>query len=66
MPALLAVPVRLGERRLGVVLGDRGGTPFALEPDQLAFAQALANQAALALEIGRLREASPAGKAQRA
>jgi excisionase family DNA binding protein len=53
--SLFVAPLRIGERRLGTVQGDRGGVPFSLSGEQLLFAQALANQAALALEVTRLR-----------
>jgi GAF domain-containing protein len=46
------------------VAGDRGGAPFGLAADQLAFAQALANQAAVALEVARLRDALAANEAR--
>ncbi len=52
---LFVAPLRIGERVLGTIQGDRGGDPFAFDADQLAFAQAIANQAAVALEIARLR-----------
>lgn len=52
---LFVAPLRVGDRLLGSVVGDRNGTPFALDAEQLAFAQAVANQAALALEVARLR-----------
>lgn len=55
--ALFVAPLRVGDRVLGTVQGDRGGTPFAFDAEQLAFAQAIANQAAVALEIARLRAA---------
>lgn len=54
---LFVAPLRIGDRVLGTVQGDRGGTPFALDAEQLAFAQAVANQAAVALEIAVLRAA---------
>ncbi len=53
----LAASLRVGDRRLGTLQGDRGGRAFALDADQLAFAQAVANQAAIAIEIARLRAA---------
>ena len=53
--ALFAAPLQAGGRTLGVVLGDRNGEPFALTEDQLALAQGLANQGALAFENARLR-----------
>ncbi len=52
---LFAAPLRAGDRALGLVLGDRGGNPFALDDDQLAFAQALATQVAVAVELAQLR-----------
>lgn len=53
--ALFAAPLQAGGRNLGVVLGDRNGEPFSLSDDQLALAQGLANQGALAFENARLR-----------
>lgn len=53
--SIFVAPLRIGDRMLGVILGDRGGAPFSLSDEQLLFAQALANQAALALEVARLR-----------
>jgi excisionase family DNA binding protein len=54
--AVFAAPLRIGDRWHGAVFGDRNGSGFELDADQLAFAQAVANQAAIALEIGWLRE----------
>ncbi|MBA2278526.1 MAG: GAF domain-containing protein [Chloroflexia bacterium] len=53
--ALFAAPLRAGGRSLGVVFGDRDGASFSLRDDQLALAQGLANQGALAFENARLR-----------
>jgi excisionase family DNA binding protein len=53
--SLFVAPLRIGNRKLGTVQGDCGGAPFSLTEEQLLFAQALANQAALALEVARLR-----------
>ncbi len=53
--SLFVAPLRVGDRKLGAIQGDRGGAPFSLSDEQLLFAQALANQAALALEVARLR-----------
>ena len=53
--SLFVAPLRVGDRRLGTIQGDCGGDAFALTDDQLRFAQALANQAALSLEVARLR-----------
>lgn len=53
--ALFTAPLRAGDRSLGVILGDRNGEPFELSADQLALAQGLANQGALAFENARLR-----------
>jgi excisionase family DNA binding protein len=54
----LAAPLRIGATALGVVVGERGGEPVTASAAQLQFAQALANQAALALELQRLRTAA--------
>jgi excisionase family DNA binding protein len=53
----LAAALRVGDHKLGTLQGDRGGRAFALDADQLALAQAVANQAAIAIEIARLRTA---------
>lgn len=50
-----AATLRVGERTLGTLQGDRDGRAFTLDRDQLALAQAVANQAAIAIEIARLR-----------
>ena len=52
---LFAVPLRVGDRALGILFGDCDGEPFELSPEQLVLAQALANHAALALELAQLR-----------
>jgi hypothetical protein len=62
--SLFAAPLRVGGRTLGTLAGDRGGAPFGLAADQLDFAQALANQAAVALEVARLRDALAASEAR--
>lgn len=48
---VVAAPLRVGNRTLGLVVADCSGADFDLNPDQLAFAQALANQAALSMEV---------------
>lgn len=53
--SLFVAPLRVGDRRLGSIQGDRGGEHFSLSDEQVLFSQALANQAALALEVARLR-----------
>lgn len=53
----LAAALRVGDHKLGTLQGDRGGRAFALDADQLSLAQAVANQAAIAIEIARLRAA---------
>jgi signal transduction histidine kinase len=52
--ALLALPLLAGDDRVGVIVIQ--GQPSQLSPEQLALAQSLANQAALALENARLYE----------
>ncbi|HEX6291316.1 MAG TPA: GAF domain-containing protein [Herpetosiphonaceae bacterium] len=52
--ALLALPLLAGEDRLGVIVIQ--GPPDRLSTEQIALAQSLANQAALALENARLYE----------
>jgi excisionase family DNA binding protein len=57
---LAAVPLRLANSSLGVVLGDRGGARFNVSSADLQLAQALANQAAIAIELERLQKAAEA------
>lgn len=52
---VFSAPLRVGDRLLGAVFGDRQGRDFVLDAQQLAFAQAVANQASIALEVARLR-----------
>jgi GAF domain-containing protein/CheY-like chemotaxis protein len=53
--ALLAVPLRVQDRVLGVLgVRDRTGRPFT--PEDIRLAQAFADQAAIALENARLHE----------
>lgn len=47
---VLVVPLRVGSRPLGVVVGDNNGGPFALSHNQRVLAEGLANQAALVVE----------------
>lgn len=58
--SLFVAPLRVGRDRLGLVTADRAGEPFDLSDDQLWMAQAMANQAALAIEQARLRGAEAA------
>jgi len=53
---ILYVPLRVGSRPVGVLFGDRNGEAFEVSPDQMALANVLANQAALALDNALLRE----------
>jgi excisionase family DNA binding protein/PAS domain S-box-containing protein len=57
---LLLAPLRIGGRIRGVLLADCDGDEVGLTADQLALAQGLANQAALALDRARLVEAERA------
>ena len=61
---LFAAPLRVEGRPLGVVIGDRGGAPFALSGDQLDLARGVANHAAVALELARLRDEAAALRAE--
>ncbi|HEY7154577.1 MAG TPA: helix-turn-helix domain-containing protein [Gemmataceae bacterium] len=54
----LVAPLRIGANSVGVLIGNRGGEPVTASSAQLQFAQALANQAALAVELQRLRSAA--------
>jgi excisionase family DNA binding protein len=51
---LLIVPLRVKDRTIGSLFGDREGEGLALGQDQLSLAQVLANQAALALDNAML------------
>lgn len=57
LTSLFVAPLRVGGRLLGVVFGDCEGETFKLADQQLGLAQAMANQAALALDQARLRAA---------
>lgn len=61
--SLFVAPLRVGRRSLGLVIGDCNGVPFDLDPDQLAFAQALANQAALSIEVSEAHDRLAAARA---
>jgi len=50
---ILVAALRVGNRRLGLILGDRADTALALSQEQLRLAQGIAGLAALALERGR-------------
>jgi excisionase family DNA binding protein len=56
-PTLIVVPLRVGADVFGVALGERDGGRLALASAQLQLAQALANQAALAIALDRGRSA---------
>lgn len=56
--SLFAAPLRVGDRLLGFVFGDCEGERFTLSTQQLALAQSIANNAALALDRARWRAAS--------
>jgi excisionase family DNA binding protein len=53
--AVVVVPLRVGNRRLGLMLGDRGGKTLSLNQEQKQLAEGMANLASLALERQRLR-----------
>jgi len=53
---LLIVPLRVRDRTVGALFGDRAGEYLALDQDQLALAEVLANQAALAVDHATLRK----------
>lgn len=54
--SVLIVPIRIGERYVGVVVADRNGEPFDLNEGELDLAQAMANVAALTLDGARTRQ----------
>jgi len=51
---LVLVPLRVGSRQIGVIVGDNNGGQFSLRQDQQVLAHSLANQAALAIERAEL------------
>jgi excisionase family DNA binding protein len=53
---LVIVPLRVRDRTIGALFGDRDGAPLALDEDQLSLAQVLGNQAALAVDNALLRK----------
>lgn len=53
-------PLVVGGRRVGMIVGDRAGEAIELSADELALAQGLANQVALAFENNRLRQQAAA------
>jgi excisionase family DNA binding protein len=55
--AVLVLPLRVGSRRLGLILADRNGRDLPFNLEQFGLAQGLANLAALALERERPRSA---------
>ncbi len=56
--SLFGAPLRVGDDILGFVFGDCNGERFTLSPQQLALAQGIANNAALALDRARLQAES--------
>ncbi|MBA3414303.1 MAG: excisionase family DNA-binding protein [Chloroflexia bacterium] len=56
---LFVVPLRVGSRSLGMVVGDANGGSFKLSPNQQVLAQGLAHQAALAIERAWLLGGDP-------
>lgn len=53
---LLIVPLRVRNRTIGALFGDRDGKSLAFDQDQLALAQVLGNQVALAVDHAMLRK----------
>ncbi len=53
---LLIVPLRVRNRTIGVLFGDHEGGALALDQDQLALAQVVGNQVALAVDHAVLRK----------
>jgi PAS domain S-box-containing protein/excisionase family DNA binding protein len=54
---ILVAPLRVGDRWLGAFWGDWDGEEHELSEDELSLTQILANQAALAIDLARLRAA---------
>jgi excisionase family DNA binding protein len=52
---MLIVPLRVRDRSIGAILGDREGEPVSIDQAQLSLAQVLGNQAALAVDHAMLR-----------
>ncbi len=52
---VLSIPLKVGNRLCGLIVGDRDDTVFELSAMELSLAQGLANQAAIALESLRSR-----------
>jgi excisionase family DNA binding protein len=53
--AVLVLPLRVGNRRLGLILADRSGRDLQFNLEQFGLAQGMANMAALSLERERPR-----------
>lgn len=58
--ALLVAPIRVGDRNIGVIVGDRSGESLRLNQGELDLAQAMANIAATAQGEGRRQVADAA------
>lgn len=57
LTSLLVAPIRIDDRFAGVIVGDRNGERFDLNPGELDLAQAMANLAGLTLANTRRLEA---------
>lgn len=55
---ILCAPLKVGSRLMGIMSGDRDGRMFDLTEAELALAQGIATQAAIALENAQLRAAA--------
>lgn len=55
----LVVPLTVGGRVVGALIGDANGAPFDVSPEQLTLAQGLGLQAAIALDRARLAAGTP-------
>ncbi|MCC6312629.1 MAG: helix-turn-helix domain-containing protein [Thermomicrobiales bacterium] len=53
---IFVAPLKVGDRRLGAVMGDRSGEPLAPTADQMAFARNLAGITAMAIDRARLTD----------
>ena len=53
---VLVIPLVRKDRVLGLMFGDRDGADFEMSPEQLALAEGIANQMAMAIDSAALRQ----------